>query len=621
MSKVQSAITRQIVRGSVRERSNTNPHPSIFQPTVSSSITASFITPSFLSRVLTDSLLPKAHWRPSLCECLTATVICSFILLSGCGSSKRSTPIHDVVDPNKAKQIIPILGREKVLDSVPIAGLSDFAPNQRNFYLAHLSKPESKVAYSGDCQNLSGKDLVKATKDLAEIEYTTIIEHHLQCDFEEKSSYTTNATITVADNEQFSTSLAFSTGNKEDESVTVLDNKTLPPAEINNLVEGNLTKAIEGMGKLPSLVKKALEALIYKVANDNWKNLTQANARYPVISEKVSYLSVKPDGTPDTNLTGLVTRPDLGNVTDFTPRDRVIVLTHATGGNPGSLALDDTWFIVANILSSHGYLVVAADNYGRVGTSKAQEPYLIANATAYNSYDLLKSVVGVPRYDKFRTNGDVTVVGYSQGGHTAVALWQLMSLHRSKAFNLREVYAGGGPYNLYETFRGVIQFIDNSCKGSYCKYVTQVGTVPFLTKQILPAILTYSDTGLSADDLYTDKTIKTSFARDFLANEITYDRLKALLQVNSFTNIINPEVLANKETSIHLYHSKYDRLVPHNNATDLVSALSPAISISYNERRCNNSHYEQMHDLLKTVGILHAVCGFSTLDDVIGKLR
>ena len=178
MSKVQSAITRQIVRGSVRERSNTNPHPSIFQPTVSSSITASFITPSFLSRVLTDSLLPKAHWRPSLCECLTATVICSFILLSGCGSSKRSTPIHDVVDPNKAKQIIPILGREKVLDSVPIAGLSDFAPNQRNFYLAHLSKPESKVAYSGDCQNLSGKDLVKATKDLAEIEYTTIIEHH-----------------------------------------------------------------------------------------------------------------------------------------------------------------------------------------------------------------------------------------------------------------------------------------------------------------------------------------------------------------------------------------------------------------------------------------------------------
>ena len=106
-----------------------------------------------------------------------------------------------------------------------------------------------------------------------------------------------------------------------------------------------------------------------------------------------------------------------------------------------------------------------------------------------------------------------------------------------------------------------------------------------------------------------------------MANEITYDRLKALLQVNSFTNIINPEVLANKETSIHLYHSKYDRLVPHNNATDLLSALSPAISISYNERRCNNSHYEQMHDLLKTVGILHAVCGFSTLDDVIGKLR
>ena len=45
--------------------------------------------------------------------------------------------------------------------------------------------------------------------------------------------------------------------------------------------------------------------------------------------------------------------------------------------------------------------------------------------------------------------------------------------------------------------------------------------------------------------------------QDFFNNEIEYDSMKSLLQLNSFTDINNLEEIVNANVKIHLYHSEF----------------------------------------------------------------
>ena len=128
----------------------------------------------------------------------------------------------------------------------------------------------------------------------------------------------------------------------------------------------------------------------------------------------------------------------------FVPRDKMIVLMHATSSTPSEQDPADAWFILANQFASRGYLVVAADNYGRGGTAEAPETYLLANRTARNTHHLVTAVMNNNTYDSVYDGNAVTIIGYSQGGHSAIAYYQHLASHQTN-IDVQEVYAGGAP--------------------------------------------------------------------------------------------------------------------------------------------------------------------------------
>ncbi|MCY4060508.1 MAG: hypothetical protein OXG44_21225, partial [Gammaproteobacteria bacterium] len=77
-----------------------------------------------------------------------------------------------------------------------------------------------------------------------------------------------------------------------------------------------------------------------KIADLSWPELTARRASHDVIAQRVAYSSRDPDGEPAT-LTGLVAFPDIAADPGFRPRDRVVVLSHATGSTPSSPRDDD----------------------------------------------------------------------------------------------------------------------------------------------------------------------------------------------------------------------------------------------------------------------------------------
>ena len=121
----------------------------------------------------------------------------------------------------------------------------------------------------------------------------------------------------------------------------------------------------------------------------------------------------------------------------------------------------------------------------------------MANRTAYNTLDLARLVLNDANYNDAYSGTQAAVIGYSQGGHSAVAVWLMHELQSSPGLDISLLYAGGAPHNLYRTVRGVLKHIDSSCSDAFCELVDTETTVPFATDRIFPALLAYSDTGLT----------------------------------------------------------------------------------------------------------------------------
>ena len=72
-----------------------------------------------------------------------------------------------------------------------------------------------------------------------------------------------------------------------------------------------------------------------------------------------------------------------------------------------------------------------------------------------------------------------------------------------------------------------------------------------------------------------------------------------------------------RDTSIHLYHSPFDRLVPAQNTRDLVELLSPEFDARYFAEECDSSLYEILAERVRITGLVHTICGMETLDEAL----
>ena len=78
----------------------------------------------------------------------------------------------------------------------------------------------------------------------------------------------------------------------------------------------------------------------------------------------------------------------------------------------------------------------------------------------------------------------------------------------------------------------------------------------------------------------------------FLQAEPRFDDLKALLQLSSYTNIVNADTVFSDElVSINLYHSEFDRLVPVNNTQDFFDTLQGNVQVTLHQDMCNSTGF------------------------------
>lgn len=551
---------------------------------------------------------------------VAALILTSYLTAcGGGGGGGGSTPAPEppITDPDSEPTTVVLL------DSVPGPGVTNVEPEQLTSSFAHLGHSDLSLELSSDCSDFAGTTIRRDLFDLSVSDFDQLLDHKIKCRLEENTSYTITANGTRSNDAEFTSDLFISTGVTNPSGLTVINEFNQPRDTVNDMFIGYIDGAFFEDLDLPSGIESLVRGLVLEIAEANWGNLVDPDSLYDVTSQQVSYLSRHPDGSPSAELTAAITFPVIASASDFVTRNRAIILTHATGSTPGDLDNTDAWYILANLFASRGYLVIAPDNYGRGGTGSSPETYLMANRTALNTLDLVNQVLEDTAYDDVYNGSDLTIIGYSQGGHSAVGLHLLLETQGPENLSIRETYSGGAPHNLYQTVRGVMQHLDGSCDdGAYCRYVHEDTTVPFATDRIFPGFLSYTNTGLLLEDVVTGEEINPEFVTAFLANDPELDNFKAMLQLSSFTQIVSAgDNFSSSNALVHLYHSQFDRLVPFANTSELAAVLEPAVTVDFHENRCNSDGYEAIFNLTDKVGVLHTLCGLSVLDDALADFK
>ena len=520
-------------------------------------------------------------------------------------------------------------GKLALVDAIPAPNAS-VDPTIGNLDIVHLGSADMTFDYPPGCRGSVAIRRSLPGMGIGETHGAQLIDHRLHCQLAANTAQSLSVEVESGPSQHQAT-LEFATGGASTTPrLSVLESLTTPMADVNYLFQRYLDETL--LDNIDPEYVILAAALLDRIARNAWPRLRRPGASYDVTAQRVSYASRTPDGAPSEQLTGLVAMPDV-EANGFLRKDRVVVLSHATGSTPSNFDFADTWFVLANMFAGRGYLVIAPDNWGRGDSTKAlPETYLLANRTANNSIDLIDAVLADSSYDAFHNGhaadgrADIALFGYSQGGHSALALWLALEARPDNVDNIdvnidvRELYSGGAPHDLYNTFRGTLQHVHGTCDNNpWCRHV-DASVVPYATGRILPGMLAYTRTDLTAEDLIDGNDFNATFVSGMLGGDSRYDALKAMLALNSFTNIVNLASAIDSDTRINLYHSQYDRLVPYENTRKLNALLTPDFAVDFHDDECNSYNYKTLFELIDTVGALHAVCGMEVADEVLRAL-
>jgi hypothetical protein len=97
--------------------------------------------------------------------------------------------------------------------------------------------------------------------------------------------------------------------------------------------------------------------------------------------------------------------------------------------------------------ASVGYASVVADLLG-MGSSPGFHPFLHARSEATASVDMLRAAKNYCASNSIGLNGQIFVAGYSQGGHTAMALDRELERYHTNEFTVTACAPMAGPYDM-----------------------------------------------------------------------------------------------------------------------------------------------------------------------------
>ena len=246
------------------------------------------------------------------------------------------------------------------------------------------------------------------------------------------------------------------------------------------------------------------------------------------------------------------------------------------------------------MLAMQGYIILAPDYTGYGSSNNIRHPYLHKKSVTQTSLDMFFSVTEAIKERGVLLNRDVHIMGYSQGGHGALAFAQGFQESNQIDFRMRSISAGSGPYDLSETAKQLMSQ----------DYINRINTLLFL--QAYSYIYNW-DLSTIVREKSHQEAINSAFEYETIIEsaEKIPDKVKEL-----FTPRIIEDIKRKRNTSmqknfeensvyrwvpdapVFLFHTKDDIMVPYINMEIAYDFFSKNGSTPVTRRDCSLERFD-----------------------------
>ena len=300
---------------------------------------------------------------------------------------------------------------------------------------------------------------------------------------------------------------------------------------INTLAAADITAAVQGHDKMPT-----------------------AHPVYSVTSYRLNYVTRDGRGN-EVVASGLVSVPlkEPGSRSPLLGYQHATIFKDAQAPSNNVVPSEPTV-----ILASLGFIVIAADYVGFGAAKAAQHPYLLSEPSAAAVTDLLTAARTWRHNAAVLDNGQLFLVGYSEGGYVTMATHRALqagaSIHRRQ---LVGSIPGAGPYHVGVTLDMQLQrvrdenaFIGGLISPGFLRYLG--ATVRNEVRRLILRLVIPDD---------ADVTYQTTFLDNFLADDT------AAIERDSNVHDWKPEA------PVWMFHGRDDQTVPYAAATRTLQAM------------------------------------------------
>ena len=279
---------------------------------------------------------------------------------------------------------------------------------------------------------------------------------------------------------------------------------------------------------------------------------------------------------------------------------------------PTALSMDsiEDYRLMLIFLALQGYIVMVPDHVGYGSSEDMLHPYLHKQSVAQTATNFLQSAVNTLREKGAVIQRELFIMGYSQGGHGALAFAEAMQ-NRSMDFEIKAVSVGGGPYDLLYTAQ---ELLDQK---------------QILKLVVAPLLQSYSYIyGWDLNDIVR----KESYA-DVVSQIYRQDSLQEAVEAlpSSTGSLFHPQFLrdmgtgrgdfyqrALEENSVYdwdpdfpvlLFHVKNDGIVPYKNMEIAYRSLRSGRRSQIKKMDCN---FKKVEDLIGIMDDLNRMRGSRT---------
>lgn len=267
---------------------------------------------------------------------------------------------------------------------------------------------------------------------------------------------------------------------------------------------------------------------------------------------------------------------------------RYIVVSHYTIG--ANSEAPSNVFPLEGVLCDLGYAMIFPDYQGYGVDSKRIHPYLVMDQTAYDVVQMYLAVAKYLQNTEYRPKeDDIYLMGFSQGGAVTMAVQMCMEEVYGLASSIHQVFAGGGPYDVRETYNNFITTntvnippaVPFVIQGMVKGYDMDID----MSQMLQPWIYEKIDEWINSKMYSTDqlrRMMGTTRTSDILTAEgmdPTSDVVAELYKAMSENSVLSYSWVP--QAPVYLFHSMNDDVVPFVNASKAKSKWKDA-NIQYN---------------------------------------